>query len=74
MDKTDLTEYADYLLRTAMHRLQNISDAEDLVQETLMAALLVMEKGKVVDNPKNWLVTVLNKQTYGLPRPAPNMS
>ena len=62
MNLNNLTEYADYLLQTAMYKVQNISDAEDLVQETLMAALLAMKKGKTIDNPKSWLVTVLNRK------------
>jgi len=57
MSKNDLLEYADYLLKTAIFKVQNIKDAEDLVQDTLMEALLAIEKGKVIDNPKNWLVT-----------------
>jgi len=38
----------------AMYKVQNINDAEDLVQDTLMEALLAIEKGKVIDNPKSW--------------------
>lgn len=64
MNKTNLTEYADYLLKTAMYKVQNINDAEDLVQETLMVALLAIEKGKMIDNLKNWLITVLNRKYY----------
>lgn len=32
MNKTELIEYADYLLQTAMYKVDNIEDAEDLVQ------------------------------------------
>jgi len=64
MEKNNLTEYADFLLQTAMYKMQNINDAEDLVQETFMEALLAIEKGKVIDNPKNWLITVLNRKYY----------
>ena len=64
MNKNQLTEYADYLLKTALYKVQNIVDAEDLVQETLMAALVAIEQKKPIENPKNWLITVLNRKYY----------
>jgi len=42
MNKTELTEYADYLLQTALYKVQNIEAAEDLVQETLVAGLVAI--------------------------------
>ncbi|MED9904566.1 MAG: RNA polymerase sigma factor [Lachnospiraceae bacterium] len=68
MNKNELTEYADYLLQTAIYRVQNIVDAEDLVQETLMAALTAMEQGKSIENPKSFLVTILNRKYYDMLR------
>lgn len=68
MNTDKLTEYADYLLQTAMCRVNNICDAEDLVQETLLAALTVIEQGKQIDNLKSWLVTVLNRKYYDVLR------
>ena len=35
--KENLTEYADYLLKIALYKTGNIHDAEDLVQDTLLA-------------------------------------
>ncbi len=64
MNKTELTEYADYLLKTALYKVQNIEDAEDLVQETLVTGLVAIHQNKLIDNPKNWLVTVLNRKYY----------
>lgn len=64
MNKNDLQEYVDYLLQTAMYKVDNISDAEDLVQETLLAALHAIEYGRIIDNPKSWLVTVLHRKFY----------
>lgn len=64
MNKTELTEYADYLLQTAMYKVQNIEDAEDLVQETLIAALIEIHRGKPIKNPKSWLVAVLRRKYY----------
>lgn len=68
MNTDKLTEYADYLLQTAICRVNNICDAEDLVQETLLAALTVIEQGKQIDNLKSWLVTVLNRKYYDVLR------
>ena len=55
MNKNELTEYADYLLKTAMFKVNNIEDAEDLVQETLMAALVAIHQNKPIENPKTGL-------------------
>ncbi len=68
MNKNELTEYADYLLQTAMYKVNNIEDAEDLVQETLVAALVAIHQNKQIDNPKNWLVTVLHRKYYDMLR------
>ncbi len=68
MNKNKLIEYADYLLKTAMFKVDNIEDAEDLVQETLMAALIAIHKNKPIENPKNWLVTVLHRKYYDMLR------
>ncbi len=68
MNKNELTEYADYLLQTALYKVQNISDAEDLVQETLVEGLIAIHRNKPVENPKNWLVTVLNRKYYDMLR------
>ena len=68
MNKTELIEYADYLLQTAMYKVDNIEDAEDLVQETLVEALVAIHQNKVIDNPKSWLVTVLHHKYYDMLR------
>ncbi len=64
MNKNNLSEYADYLLKTALYKAGNIVDAEDIVQETFLAALLFLEKGGVAENPKSWLSSVLNRKYY----------
>lgn len=68
MNKKQLTEYADFLLKTALYKAQNICDAEDLVQDTLMAALAAAEEKKTINDPKSWLVTVLNRKYYDMLR------
>lgn len=39
MKKADLANYVDYLLGVAMSQSDNLQEAQDLVQETLLAAL-----------------------------------
>lgn len=67
MDKVNLIEYADLLLDAALYKCGNIADAQDLVQDTLLAALAAMAK-KPIDDPKAWLMTVLNRKYYDLLR------
>lgn len=50
MKKSELTEYADFLLGAAMRKCANLHDAKDLVQDTLLAALSALEKGDI-ENP-----------------------
>ncbi|MCH5348493.1 MAG: sigma-70 family RNA polymerase sigma factor, partial [Oscillospiraceae bacterium] len=68
MKKENLTDHADFLLRYAARKCGNISDAQDLVQETLLAALTALEKGKVIDDPTAWLTVVLNRKYYDMLR------
>lgn len=63
MNKKNLTEYADFLLGMALYKCGNIMDAQDLVQDTLLAFFATIEK-KSVDNPKAWLTAVLNRRYY----------
>lgn len=67
MNKDDLSRYADDLLRTAMYRLDG-ADAEDLVQETMLAALLAIEQGREIENPGKWLQGVLYRKYYNFLR------
>lgn len=68
MNKTDLTQYADFLLQAALYRTQNMDDAKDLVQDTLLAGLAAMHEGQTIDHPKTWLVTVLQRRYYDMLR------
>lgn len=67
MNKTDITKYADFLLSAALAKCGNVADAQDLAQDTLLAALATMER-KPLENPKAWLATVLNRKFYDLLR------
>lgn len=64
MNKNNLWSYTDYLLKIAVYKIGNIIDAEDIVQETLLAALTFLEKGGSAENPKSWLASVLNRKYY----------
>ncbi len=58
----DITKYAEYLFAVAMKKCGNISDAEDLTQDTLLAALLYMDRGGEITNMKYWLTSVLSNK------------
>lgn len=52
-------EYGDVLFRYALKRVSNRSIAEDLVQETLLAALKAKENFRHQSTPKTWLIGIL---------------
>ncbi|MBT3784837.1 sigma-70 family RNA polymerase sigma factor [bacterium] len=52
-------EYGDDLFRYAIRRVSNRTEAEDLVQETLIAALKAQEKFRSQSTPKTWLIGIL---------------
>jgi RNA polymerase sigma-70 factor (ECF subfamily) len=54
-----LEEHGDYLFRYAFVRLQDRDIAEDLVQETLVAALGSWEKFQARSSVRTWLVGIL---------------
>ncbi len=56
---TWVTEHGDYLYRYALKRLRNQATAEDMVQETLMAALNAREQFAGQSNERTWLVAIL---------------
>ena len=52
-------EYGDVLFRYAIKRVSNRSEAEDLVQETLIAALKARDNFRSQSTPKTWLIGIL---------------
>ena len=68
MEKHELTQYADCLLKRAMRKTQNIADAEDLAGDTLIAALEAISCGNKINDPKGWLFTVLDRRYYDMLR------
>ncbi|KXB96818.1 MAG: hypothetical protein AA908_10175 [Chlorobi bacterium NICIL-2] len=54
--------YTGDLYRWAFHKVGNKVDAEDLVQETFMAAMQQWEKFQEKSSPKTWLMAILNRK------------
>lgn len=54
-----LEDHGDYLFRYALVRLQDREIAEDMVQETLLAALRAREKFQARSSVRTWLVGIL---------------
>ncbi|MEK8023298.1 MAG: sigma-70 family RNA polymerase sigma factor [Candidatus Hydrogenedentota bacterium] len=55
-----LEEHGDYLYRYACFRMRNAHDAEDAVQETLLAALRSVDRFTGSSTMRTWLVGILN--------------
>ena len=62
MQSKDLENYIEFLLSAALQRCGNIYDAEDLTQETLLAALSYMAYGKDIQDVKAWLLVVMGRK------------
>src|SRR5688572_16980242 len=54
-----LDEHGDYLFGFAMKRIQNAEGAEDLVQETLLAALTAQRSFAARSAVRSWLIGIL---------------
>jgi RNA polymerase sigma-70 factor (ECF subfamily) len=52
--------YTDALFSWAMSKTSNKEAAEDLVQDTIIAAMQGYEKYEELSNPKTWLFSILN--------------
>lgn len=62
MTTEKIENYIELLLNLALKKCGDIHDAEDLAQETLLAALSYTSQGKVIDDMHSWLTTVLNRK------------
>lgn len=58
--KYDLSEYVDRLYSAAVKKTRDTGIAEDIAQETLLAALLQLKRGKQPENLWAWLLTILS--------------
>ncbi|QNM97083.1 sigma-70 family RNA polymerase sigma factor [Chitinimonas koreensis] len=58
-DDRQLADYRDYLLRYALYRLRDEATAEEVVQETLLAALSARDGFAAQSSVKTWLTGIL---------------
>lgn len=54
--------YSDNLYSWALHKTSSVEIAEDLVQDTFMAAVQFFAKFEGKSNPKTWLFAILNNK------------
>ena len=57
--KNEIIKYTEYLFALALKKCGDVNDAEDLTQETLLAAIQFVSGGGIIDNMKYWLTSVL---------------
>lgn len=57
-----LEEYGDYLFRFALQKVRNSALAEDLVQETLLSALVAKDRFTATATVRTWLTTILQNK------------
>lgn len=68
MTEERITDYIDGLFAEAMRRCPSAADAEDAVQETVLAALTHLSHGGRIDEPRAWLYSVLTRKCYDILR------
>ena len=57
--ENEIYNYTEYLFAFALSKCKNLHDAEDLTQDTLLAAYQYIHKGKEIRNMKYWLTSTL---------------
>lgn len=68
MKNDEIVRHIEFLLSIAISKCQQMQEAEDLVQETILAALTYTAKGNTIVNTEAWLRTVLNRKFYDMLR------
>ena len=58
----EITKYTEYLFALALKKCGDADDAEDLTQETLLAAFQFLSRGGSISNMKYWLTSVLSNK------------
>nr|WP_302020520.1 RNA polymerase sigma factor [uncultured Acetatifactor sp.] len=61
-EKYDLTKYVDRLYSAALNKARDAHVAEDIAQETFLAAVSQLSRGKKPDNLWAWLLTILSNK------------
>ena len=64
MTPGELAKYADMFLKIAVQKCGNLDQAQELCQETLLAALVAIRRGTLIDDPKAWLSGTMNHKYY----------
>jgi len=57
-----INDYTEEMLRRAIYKVSNEEDAQDLVQDTFMAASKGIANFQRKSSPKTWLFTILNNK------------
>ncbi len=60
--ENEITKYVEYLFALALKKCGDVNDAEDLTQETLLAAFQYINRGGSISNLKYWLTSVLSNK------------
>ena len=60
--KNEITKHVEYLFALALKKCGDVNDAEDLTQETLLAAFQYINRGGNISNMKYWLTSVLSNK------------
>ncbi len=68
MPRNELQKETEYLLNIAVSKCGDLADAQDITQETLLSALGYIEKGGIIDRPRAFLSTLLNRKYYDMLR------
>ncbi len=74
MNKSEIQNYIDFLMSLAIKKCDDIEQAKDLVQETILALLVYLNKNGKIKDIKGWLITVLNRKYYDSLRKKYNMA
>ena len=64
MPNEEIFNQTEYLLSIAIKKCGNLEDAQDITQDTLLAALIYMKKGGTIENTQAFLSTLLNRKYY----------
>ncbi|MBQ8382675.1 MAG: sigma-70 family RNA polymerase sigma factor [Clostridia bacterium] len=61
----ELEQYLDFLLSAALAQCGNLTDAEDLASDTVLAVLTYLDRGGTIENMRAFLTTVIRRTFYG---------
>lgn len=68
MSKNQIAGETEYILSMAIAKCGDLSDAQDITQETMLSALVYLDQGGVIDNPRAFLATLLTRKYYDMLR------